>query len=68
MMEKVTASSDANELWEEAEGNVTRALLSTALDPQKKIETTRNIPLSENLFIPVKALVVKGDEYSKFRI
>ena len=68
MMEKDTASSDANELWEEAEGNVTRALLSTVLDPPKKIETARNIPLSENLFIPVKALDVKGDECSKFRI
>ena len=50
------------------EENVTRALLSTALDPPKKIDTARNIPLSENLFIPVKALDVKGDEYSKFRI
>ena len=66
-MEKVAASSDVNKLWERR-GGVTRALLSTALDPPKKIETARNISLSENLFIPVKALDVKGDEYSKFRI
>ena len=63
-MEKVAASSDANEL----RGDVTRALLSYALDPPNKIETARKIPLSENLFIPVEALDVKGDEYSKFRI